>query len=97
MSKALRLLDGKLVSCHGNKLTKSFDLFDYRVSRSCPGKRSPVCVMILHNLINFGNQIFDASESSSPDCSLGDQIEADLDLIQPRSIGWRIVDLIPVG
>ena len=51
-------------------------------------------VMTFHKLINFKDQIFDASESSSPDCSLGDEIKPDLDLIQPGSIGRRIVDLI---
>ena len=50
--------------------------------------------MMFHDLLDFENQIFDTSEGSSTDGSLGDEIEPDLDLIQPGSIGRGIVDLI---
>jgi len=50
--------------------------------------------MMFHDLLDFENQIFNTSEGSSADCSLGDEIEPELDLIQPGSIGRGIVDLI---
>ena len=50
-------------------------------------------VGILHILIDFGDQVFHATERSAPNGLLGDAIEPDLHLIEPGGIGWSEVHM----
>ncbi|GEM_PF-5136866 len=44
--------------------------------------------------IDFCHKFFDAPERPATDRLLCNDVELDLYLIQPRRIGWRVVDLI---
>jgi len=43
--------------------------------------------------LDLSNQLFDAPEGPTSNGLLGNDIEPDLDLIQPRDVGWGVVDV----
>ena len=43
--------------------------------------------------LDFGSKFFDALECSAPDRFLGDDIEPDLNLIQPGCVGGRVMNV----
>lgn len=51
-------------------------------------------MVLLDKLIDFRNQLFDTLKGSSPNGPLCNQVEPDLHLIEPRSIGGCIVNLV---
>ena len=77
-----------------NMLTKSFDLFKDGIGCGRPNERLGVNVGVLDEMIDLSDQLFHASECSPADGLLGDDIEPDLDLIEPRGISWSEVDLV---
>ena len=77
-----------------NMLTKSFDLFKDRICCGCPNERSSLNVGSLDELIDFADQIFYAPECAPADGLLRDDIEPDLDLIEPRGVSWSEMDLV---
>lgn len=44
-------------------------------------------------ILDLCDQLFDAVECASSDCSLRNDIEPDFDLIKPRSRSWRVVNV----
>jgi len=78
----------------GNRLTKSFDLFQNRISCCGPNERPSVQIVVLNKLIDFRNQFFDTFESPSTNCPLGDEVEPDFHLIKPGSISRRIMNFV---
>ena len=79
--------------CLANKLTKSFNLLEYRIGRSRPDERLGVGIGMLDEMIDFCDQGFDASECPAADGLLGDDIEPDLHLVQPGRIRWGEMSL----
>jgi len=51
-------------------------------------------IVVLDKLFDLSDQLFHAPESSPPNCSLGDEVEPYLHLIQPGCIGRSIVDMV---
>lgn len=51
---------------------------------------------MLYELVDFGNEFFDTFESSPANRVLGNVVEPNLDLIEPRRISRSIVNLITV-
>ena len=76
-----------------NILTKSFDLFQYRISGGCPDERPGVGIGVLDEMVDLPDQVFHASECAPADGLLGDDIEPYLHLVQPGSIGRRKMNL----
>jgi len=52
-------------------------------------------VVVFDKLLDLSGQLFHAPEGSTPNCSLSDEVEPDLHLIQPRGVRGGIVDLVP--
>ena len=48
---------------------------------------------MLDEVVDFGDEVFDASEAASADCLLGNEPEPTLDLVEPGRIGWRVMDV----
>ena len=48
---------------------------------------------MLHELVDPGNEFFDALERSAPDGLLSDESEPSLDLIEPRGVSGREVEM----
>ena len=46
-------------------------------------------------MLDFGDQLFDAREAATPDCSLSDDPKPALHLIEPGGVGRRVVDVEP--
>jgi len=78
-----------------NMLTKSFDLFEDGIGGGGPDKRLGVNIGVLDKMIDLPDQVFHASECSPADRLLGDDVEPDFDLIEPRGVRRGEVDLIP--
>jgi len=76
-----------------NMLTKSFDLFEYRIGGGRPDERLGVGIGVLDEMVDLPNQFFHASECASADGFLGDDIEPYLHLVQPGSVRRREMGL----
>lgn len=50
-------------------------------------------VVVVDVVLDFGHKLLDTSERSAPDSFLSDDIEPDLDLIQPGGIGRGVMDV----
>ncbi len=50
-------------------------------------------VVVIGEGFDFLGQISDASERASPNRALRDDVEPDLDLVEPRRVRWRVVDV----
>jgi hypothetical protein len=48
---------------------------------------------MVDEMVDFGDQFFDAFEGASADCLLGNQSEPALDVVEPRRIGRREVQM----
>jgi arabinofuranosyltransferase len=83
----------RLVSCPSDRFTKSLQLFEDRVGGCGPGKGVAPPVVVLHEGLDLLDEISDAAKRPTANRSLGDQVEPDLDLIEPRRIGGRVVDV----
>lgn len=53
-----------------------------------------VLIVLLDKAVNHCDKFFDAAEGSPANGLLGNDVEPNLDLVEPRSIGWRVMDLI---
>jgi hypothetical protein len=80
-----------LVCCPSDSFTNSLDLREDRVSRRGPHKGVAVPVVMVHEVLDLGHQVPDAAEGAATDGALGDKVEPDLHLVQPRGIGRRVV------
>ena len=54
-----------------------------------------MCVVMLNELVDLENQIFNTFKCSSTCCTLGNEIEPPLNLIQPGSIRRCVMNLKP--
>jgi len=71
------------VSCLGNILTKSFDLFQDRLRCSGPDKGPTAGIVLLDEMLDPGGEFLDTFERSPADGSLGNEVEPDFDLVEP--------------
>ena len=46
---------------------------------------------MLDEVVDSGDEVFDASEASAADGLLGDETEARFDLVEPGRVGWGVV------
>jgi len=76
-----------------NILTKSFNLFQYRIGGGGPYERAGVGIGVLDEMIDLADQVFHVSEGAPADGLLSDNIEPYLHLVQPGSIGRRKMNL----
>src|SRR5215471_20163126 len=51
--------------------------------------------LVSNKVLDLGHQVFDAAKGAATDRLLGDDVEPDFDLVEPRSIGGRVVHLKP--
>ncbi len=83
----------RLVSCPSDSFTKSIDLFEDRVGRRSPHERVAATVIPIHEALDMSDEISDTAEGATSDGPLGDDVEPDLDLIEPRRVRRRVVDV----
>jgi hypothetical protein len=76
-----------------NMLTKSFNLFQYRIGGGRPDEGPGVAIGVLNEMVDLPDQIFHASECAPADGLLSDDIEPYLHLVQPGSVGRRKMNL----
>ena len=76
-----------------NMLTKSFNLFQYRIGGGRPDKGPGMAIGVLDEMVDLPDQIFHASECAPADGLLGDDIEPYLHLVQPGSVGRRKMNM----
>jgi hypothetical protein len=76
-----------------NMLTKSFNLFQYRIGGGRPDEGPGVAIGVLDEMVDLPDQIFHASECAPADGLLSDDIEPYLHLVQPGSVGRRKMNL----
>ena len=69
------------MSCLGNTLTKSSDLFQDRISRRRPDEGMRSTVVMTHVPLDLSDKGFDTPECSAANSSLGDDVEPDFHLI----------------
>jgi hypothetical protein len=50
-------------------------------------RRGAVLVIVLDEVVDFGDEVFDVSEASAADGLLGDETEPTFDLVEPGGIG----------
>ena len=50
-------------------------------------------VVVLGEAVDFCDEVLDALEGAAADRLLGDESEPALNLIEPRGISWRVVDM----
>ena len=74
-------------------LTKSFNLFQYRIGSGRPDERLGVSIGVLDEMVDLPDQVFHASECPPTDGLLGDDIEPYLHLVQPGRIRRREMNL----
>ena len=75
-------------------MTKSFDSVEDGICGCNPDEGLGLSVVLFDELVDSGNQFFDASESSRPNGFLGDDVGPDFYLIEPRGIRGCVVNLI---
>ncbi len=78
----------------GNIDTGPFDFPEDRISGCGPDKGFRFRVVSTHEAVDFGHPVPGAPETASSEGLLGDQVEPNLDLIEPGGVGRRIVDVI---
>jgi hypothetical protein len=76
-----------------NMLTKSFNLFQYRIGGGRLDQGPGVAIGVLDEMVDLPDQIFHASECAPADGLLSDDIEPYLYLVQPGSVGRRKMNL----
>ncbi len=69
------------------------EFIEDRVCSGCPDEGATGSVVVFGEGFDLSNEITDASEGASPDRALRDDVEPDLDLIEPRRIRRRVVDM----
>ena len=82
-NEAFRQGRRELVCCPGNSYTQPFKFCQYRVSGGGPAERATVAVVVLDELIDATDQIFNTAEGPATNGSLGDQGKPSFDLIKP--------------
>ena len=81
------------MSCPSDSFTKSIDLFEDRVGRRRPHEGLAVAVVPLRKAFDVRDEVADAAERTPPNGSLGDDVEPDLDLVEPGGVGRGVVDV----
>ena len=79
--------------CPGNSLTKSREFLDDCVSRSSPHEGLRVCIVGADVAVDFLDEVGGGVEGAAADGTLGDEGEEAFDLVEPRSIGRREVNV----
>ena len=85
----------RLVYCPSNTFTKSFDFSQDWICSCSPHKWPWMFVIVINKAFYLFYEIFDTAEGSPSNSFLGDDIEPNLHLIEPWSIGRGIMDMIP--
>lgn len=81
-----------LVSRPSDSFTKSMDLVEDRIGSGCPDKGCRVAVSPLHEAVDLGDEVSNTAKCSASNSLLGDDVEPDLDLVEPGRIGRRVMD-----
>ena len=50
-------------------------------------------IIVSNEVLDLGHQLFDAAKSTAPDRLLGNDVEPDFDLVEPGSVGRRVMHL----
>ena len=82
-----------LVLRRSNSFTKSFDLCEDGICRGSPGERGRVGVPVVGEALDSADQLLHLTEGAASNGALGDDVEPDLDLVEPGSVGRREVDV----
>jgi len=82
-----------LVSCPSDSFTKWFEFLEDRAGRCCPREGTTAAVVVLHEGLDLFHEISDTPEGASPDRPLCDDVEPDLDLVEPRGVGRGVVHM----
>src|SRR5579862_2017543 len=75
--------------------TKSLHLLKDGIRCSNPGERSGLSIVVPNEILDLSHELFHAAEGTAADGLLGDDVEPDLDLVEPGSIRRRVVHLKP--
>jgi hypothetical protein len=75
----------------GDLRTKSLELLQDSIRRRGPVERGSGLVVRRHELLDLGDQLFDAGEAAAPDGPLRDDPKPPLQLVQPGGIGGCVV------
>ena len=76
-----------------DSFTKSFDLCEDGICRGGPGELGRVGVPVVGEALDSADQLLHLTEGAASNGALGDDVEPDLDLVEPGSVGRREVDV----
>ena len=82
-----------LVSCPSDSLTKSSDLFEDRVGRGGPGEWVTAVVVVVDEVLDLADELANALERAPTNGALGDDVEPDLHLVEPRGVGRGVMHM----
>ena len=82
------------MSCPGNIFTKSANLVKDRVGRGGPDERPGLGVIVCDESVDLIRQFLDAAERATTNGALGDDVEPNLYLVEPRRVGGRKRDMV---
>ena len=77
-----------------NSFTKSFDFLDDRLCGGGPEERLRRVVVVVGEGLYSVDKFIDRSEGAAPDGLLSDDIEPDLDLVEPGCVGRCKVNVV---
>lgn len=81
------------MSCPRYRSTQSFEFREDGFGRRSPREGMATTVVALDEEADVGDEISNASEGATADCLLRDDVEPDLDLVEPRRVSRREVDV----
>src|SRR5258708_1434277 len=83
-----------LVLCPVNNSTKSLELPEDGIRGGGPEEGPSVAIVVLHELVDLGDELGHAGERPPADGALGDERKPALDLVEPRGVGRREVEVV---
>src|ERR687888_659149 len=83
-----------LVLCPVNNGTKSLELAKDRIGGGGPQEGASLTIIVLHELVDLGDELRHAGERAATDGALGDERKPALNLIEPGRIRRREVEMI---
>lgn len=51
------------------------------------------CVVVLDEVVDSGDEVYDAAEAAAVDGLLCEETKPPFDLVEPGGVGWRVVDV----